>query len=82
LVSSFGMTVPRRRAWIWSGLRMVDQKARRAVVWQMERILAHDLPYIPLLATGGTMAYSDRRRGVYPALSGHRGFFEQIRPAG
>ncbi len=62
--------------------RMVDQKARRAVVWRMERILAHDLPYIPLLATGGTMAYSDTWQGVNPALYGYKGFFEQIRPAG
>ncbi len=61
--------------------RMVDQKARKAVVWQMERILDPDKPYIPLLATGGTMAYTTAWTGVNPNVYGYKGFFEQLHPA-
>ena len=60
---------------------MVNQKARKAVVWNMEHIIDHDKPYIPLLATGGTMAYKTSWVGVNPNLYGYKGFFEQLHPA-
>lgn len=62
--------------------RTVDQTARRAIVWRMERLLAHDLPYIPLVTTGGVMAYRSQWTGVNPALYGWKSFFEQLRGGG
>ena len=59
--------------------RTVNQTARRAIVWRMERILAARLPYIPLVATGGYMAYASRWQHVNPALYGWKSFFEQLR---
>ncbi len=61
--------------------RMVNQQARKAVVWKMERIIDRDKPYLPLLATGGTMAYTTVWTGVNPNVYGYKGFFEQARPA-
>jgi ABC-type transport system substrate-binding protein len=57
----------------------VDQSARRAIVYRMEHLLAAKLPYIPLVATGGSMAYVGNWRSFNPALYGWKAFFEQLR---
>ena len=62
--------------------RTVNQADRRAMVWRMERILATRLPYIPLITTGGYVAYDSRWHGVNPALYGWKSFFEQLRSSG
>jgi peptide/nickel transport system substrate-binding protein len=62
--------------------RTVNQTARRAIVWKMERLLAAKQPYIPLVATGGNMAYDSEWHGVNPALYGWKAFFEQLRGSG
>jgi peptide/nickel transport system substrate-binding protein len=61
--------------------RTVNQTARRAIVFRMERMLAADLPYIPLVTTGGEMAYRSQWQHVNPALFGWKSFFEQLRSA-
>jgi peptide/nickel transport system substrate-binding protein len=62
--------------------RTANQTARRAIVWRMERLLAQDLPYIPLVTTGGYMAYTGHWSGLNPALYGWKAFFEQLRSGG
>jgi peptide/nickel transport system substrate-binding protein len=62
--------------------RTANQTARRAIVWRMERLLAQDLPYIPLLTTGGYMAYTGHWSGLNPALYGWKAFYEQLRSGG
>jgi ABC-type transport system substrate-binding protein len=62
--------------------RTVNQTSRRAIVWRMERILATRLPYIPLVTTGGYMAYASAWQDVNPALYGWKSFFEQLRRSG
>jgi ABC-type transport system substrate-binding protein len=57
----------------------VDQNVRRAIVYRMEHLLAVRLPYIPLVATGGSMAYVGHWRSFNPALYGWKSFFEQLR---
>ena len=59
--------------------RTVNQTTRRRIVYRMEQLLAHDLPYIPLVTTGGDMAYSDTWRDVNANLYGWKSFFEQLR---
>jgi peptide/nickel transport system substrate-binding protein len=62
--------------------RTVNQTTRREIVWEMERLLAAKLPYIPLVTTGGYMAYDSQWEGVNPALYGWKSFFEQLRSSG
>jgi peptide/nickel transport system substrate-binding protein len=62
--------------------RTGDQARRRAVVWQMEQILARDLPYAPLVNLNLTFAYDDQWTHVNPALYGYKSFFEQLRGDG
>ena len=62
--------------------RTVNQLTRREIVWRMERLLARDLPYIPLVTTGGYMAYAGDWRGLNPALYGWKAFYEQLRGGG
>ncbi len=57
----------------------VNQTARRAIVWKMEQLLAAKQPYIPLVTTGGYLAYRSQWRGVNPALYGWKSFFEELR---
>src|SRR5262249_45401563 len=44
--------------------RTVNQTARRAIVWKMEQLLATKGPYIPLVTTGGYLAYRSQWHGV------------------
>ncbi len=56
-----------------------NQTQRRQTVYRMEHLLARQLPYIPLLATGGDMAYTGSWHNVNPNLYGWKSFFEQLR---
>ncbi len=60
-------------------LRTVNQSARRAIVYRMEHIIAERMPYIPLVATGGSMAYVGDWHGLNPSLYGWKSFFQQLR---
>ncbi len=62
--------------------RTANQTARRTIVWRMEHLLAQDLPYIPLVTTGGYMAYTGHWSGLNPALYGWKAFYEQLRSGG
>lgn len=59
--------------------RTVDQSQRRQIIYRMEHLLAAKLPYIPLLATGGYMAYTSSWQNVNPNLYGWKSFYEQLR---
>jgi peptide/nickel transport system substrate-binding protein len=58
--------------------RTVNQRARRTIVWRMERMLAHDLPYAPLVNLNYTMALGGEWTHANPNLYGYKGFFEQL----
>ena len=60
-------------------IRTVDQSARRALVYRMEHLIARRMPYIPLVATGGSMAYVGDWHGFNPSLYGWKSFFQQLR---
>ena len=57
----------------------MNQSARRAIVYRMEHIIAERMPYIPLVATGGSMAYVGDWHGLNPSLYGWKSFFQQLR---
>ena len=59
----------------------VNQATRHAIVWRMEAILAHDLPYAPLVNLNDTFSYEGDWIGLNPALYGYKAFFEQLRAA-
>jgi peptide/nickel transport system substrate-binding protein len=59
--------------------RTVNQAARRTIVYRMEHLLAARMPYIPLVATGGAMAYVGHWTSFNPDLYGWKSFFEQLR---
>lgn len=62
--------------------RTVDQARRRAIVWQMEALLAHDRPYIPLVDLTSTMATRTSWTGANPNLYGYPTFIDGLHPAG
>jgi peptide/nickel transport system substrate-binding protein len=56
----------------------VNQQARRAIVWRMEGVLAHDLPYAPLVNLNYTMALGGQWPHADPNLYGFKSFFERL----
>ncbi len=81
--SDTGMSDPVYDAWWAKQAKLVDPKARQALVWKMEAYLAQKRPYIQLVDTDFLTAHSSSWTGFMPTLWGYsKLFYTSPRPTG
>ena len=73
--SDTGMSDPRYDAWWAQQSKLVDPKARQALVWKMEAYLAKQRPYIQLVDTDMITAHASSWTGFMPTLWGYSKLF-------
>ena len=80
--SDTGMSDPVYDAWWAKQAKLVDPKARQALVWKMEAYLARKRPYIQLVDTDFLTAHESSWTGFLPTLWGYsKLFYTSPRPA-